>query len=196
MNREQPLEIVTHPDEFFRDLIVSAIERKRLEVSKVTEFYLVSLMNRFMTTENFFARASGGTFQPNTLYLLYKQAIEEQEAQNRALIFRHLGDVSLYTAGYFQESIRRSMVNLGYYIDMGEIAYSEVAKTSSDNPTLYSELANKFAAFVGVFSEVSDQTSKKSETDLIKIYDQWRATGDERAKKILIEAGFALEIEK
>ena len=113
----------------------------------------------------------------------------QPEAQR--LLFRQVGDVSLYVAGYFQDSLSRKLVDVDYYIDMGGTAYKQVAQRAEEEVLrgLYEELSEKFAAFVEVLAEISDKTAQKSEKDLLRMYELWVRTKSERAAKALQEAG-------
>ena len=102
-----------------------------------------------------------------------------------------MGDVSLYLAGYFQESFNRKLVDVDYYIDMGGSAYRQVAIRSGAAilQKLYCELAERFAVFVDVLAEVSEKTLPKTEKDILRSYELWMKTRSERAAKTLQGAG-------
>ena len=74
---------------------------------------------------------------------------------------------------------------------MGGSAYQQASTQSSEEEsrTLYAELADKFAAFVEVFAEISDKTSPRAEKDLLRTYELWIKTRSKRAEKTLQEAG-------
>ena len=183
------------PDEFFFELVHEAIENQRLKVLPETEFYLVKLLNRFIASENLFAKKQDGQLADQPLALLYKEAIEATDTKSKKLLFQNLGDISLYKAGFFQESLGRASVDLDYYIGFGETAYQGVANRSDDKhfQTLFCELSNKFGNCVDVLFEVSEKTTfTKSEQDLLRLYELWSRTGSERAARTLIRAGFNL----
>jgi hypothetical protein len=99
--------------------------------------------------------------------------------------------VSLYVAGFFQDSLNRKLVDVDYYIGMGGAAYQQVAVRTYEDTLrdLYLELADKFGAFVDVLAEVSDKTSQRTEKDILRLYELWLKTRSERAAKALQEAG-------
>ena len=70
------------------------------------------------------------------------------------LLFRQLGDVSLYVAGFFQDSFAKKLVDIDYYIDMGGTAYHHVAVRADRPPVqqMFHELAGRFGALVDVES--------------------------------------------
>ncbi len=185
------LTLVSEPDAYFHELIQSAFGRQKVEAQPETAFYLVKLLGRFLTTDRLYSRDAEGHVKEEPIALLLKEAIEAPQVEQQRVLFRQAGDVSLYTAGYFQDSLTRKLVDVGYYIELGGKAYQLVAERAEERTLrgLYAELAEKFAKFVDVLAEVSDLTTPKTEKDLLRIYELWSRTGSERAAKILQQAG-------
>lgn len=191
MSNKRSLTLVAQPQEFFHELITKVLDSQNLSTQPETEFYLVNLLNQFMVTERLYLRDAEGSMKEEPLALLIKEALEAPEPHSQGALFRYVGDISLYTAGFFQESLNRKSVDVDYYIDMGGTAYHEAATRVDETilKAVYEELAQKFAAFVDVLAEVSDQTSSRTEKDLLRLYELWVRTGSERAAKALQEAG-------
>ena len=187
------LTIVAQPQDFFRELVTEALDHQQVKVEPETEFYLVNLLNQFMTTDNLFPRDGKGNVREEPLAILVKEALEQPAKRHQSLLFRHLGDVSLYVAGFFHESLSRKLVNVGYYIDMGGTAYQQVAARSEEDKLrrMFGELAEKFARCVNVLAEVSEKTTPvpTRETDVLRFYDIWFKTKSDRAAKVLEKAG-------
>jgi hypothetical protein len=189
--KSDKLTLVAQPQDFFRELITEALDHQKMVVQPETEFYLVNLLNQFMTTEKLYPRDGAGSVREEPLALMVKDALEQPQPRAQSAMFRHIGDVSLYVGGYFQDSLNRKLVDVDYYIDMGGAAYQRVAVRSDEEVlrAVYQELANKFGSFVEVFAEVSDKTSPRTEKDLLRLYDLWVRTRSGRAAKALQEAG-------
>jgi hypothetical protein len=185
------LKLVVQPQEFFRELVVDAMGKQKLKPRPETEFYLVNLLGQFMTTDRLYLRDSGGAYREEPLALLVKEALEQPGVEAQKKVFRHVGDVSLYVAGFFQDSLNRKLVDVDYYIDMGGVAYKQVAERSEENLSrgVYEELADKFSSFVDVLGYVSDKTTPKTEKDLLRLYELWVRTKSDRAARALQEAG-------
>ena len=45
---------------------------------------------------------------------------------------RYLGDFSLFTSGFFSDSLSRRAVDVDYYVSMGEFAYGSLGRRDSD----------------------------------------------------------------
>jgi len=189
--RSSDLTLIAQPEGFFYELVTEALGRQRVKVQPETEFYVVKLLQQFIKIENLFSRDASGALKEEPLVILLKEALEEPHIEAQRIMLRRVGDVSLYMAGYFQDSLSRRLVDLDYYIDMGGAAYRQVAARVSEKPSqgVYEELAFRFSALVNVLSEVSDKTTPKTEKDLIRIYEKWITTGNDRAAKTLKEAG-------
>lgn len=183
--------LVAQPQDYFRELVTETLGRQQVSIQPETEFYLVNLLNQFMTTDRLYPRDGGGAVREEPLALMIKEALEEPAVQAQSLMFRQVGDVSLYVAGFFQDSLARKLVDVDYYIDMGGTAYQQVATRASEETlrALYAELSEKFGSFVEVLAEISDKTSVRTEKDLLRLYELWMRTGSERAAKALQEAG-------
>jgi hypothetical protein len=185
------LTLVAQPQEYFRELVTDALGKQKVSTKPETEFYLVNLLNQFINTDRLYTRDGEGGVKDEPLALMIKEAIEQPEKRNQTVLFRHVGDVSLYKAGFFQDSLNRKMVDIDYYIGMGGTAYQQVAARAEEEVmrALYQELADKFGAFVEVLATISDRTTPRTEKDLLRLYDLWLRTKSERAAKALQEAG-------
>ena len=72
---------------------------------------------------------------------------------------RQVGDLSLFISGFFSDSLNRSLVDVDYYIQLGEHAYGSLARQGDGTfGDVFDELAGKFPAFVDVLGEVSERT--------------------------------------
>lgn len=193
MKKNTHLELIQKPTEFFFEMVREILNKRNLQAQPQTEIYLVNLLQQFMNTENLFLRDTEGHLKEEPLVFMLKEAWEESEPQAQRLLFRHVGDVSLYVAGYFQDSLERKKIGVGYYIDVGENAYQQVASLAQEpQRPLYEELSNKFARFVDVLAEIGDRTQLNSEKDLLRLYENWQRTQSDRAEKKLKEAGISV----
>jgi hypothetical protein len=191
MKQSNGFSVVAHPDEFFRELVVEAMEKQSCAAKPETEYYLVRLLSRFMSAEHLYRRDESGGLKEEPLALMIQEATQEALPPRQSALFRQVGDVSLYTAGYFQDSLVRKAVDVDYYVEMGRKAYAEVRVRTEENVVreMYEELADRFSQFVEVLADVSDQTTPKREVDLLRQYELWIRTRSERAAKALQEAG-------
>lgn len=173
--------------EYFRDLVRKSL---RFQAPEAIEFYLVNLLTQSMTTAEVFGEPPDG-FREEPLAFLYLRAANADAALQIKLLKR-LGDFSLFISGFFPESLSRRLVDVGYYVQMGENAYGNLSNLVARKSALagiFSELARRFMAYADVLSEVSEQASVTRDTDLLRLYERWLKTGSRRAAEILASEG-------
>lgn len=167
--------------EYFKDLVDGALVRQRISAGELTAFYVVQLLAGFLQ------RPADVDDDPLTLKLA--QALEGGGAQQRSSL-RQIGDVSLFVAGFFADSLRRKLVDVDYYAAIGGCAYSALSRYETDTfSPAFAELARKFGGFVDVLCEVSERTSCASNVDLLRLYEKWLKTGSRHSGQLLIERG-------
>lgn len=176
--------------EFFKERVEKAFAHRRINASGVLSFYLVNLLQEFRKTEKLF-EVQGSKMFEKPLALILADAVKS-DTNTRIRSLKQLGDVSLYTAGFFTDRVRKKPVGLHYYIRMGGGAYSNLAGILARQKTfaeLYQELALQFPNLVGVLSEVATNLQWKSNGDLLKLYEKWLATGNSQIETLLKDAG-------
>jgi hypothetical protein len=100
------------------------------------------------------------------------------------------GDLSLFISGFFADSLNRSLVDISYYIQLGECAYASLARRG--DPALgdvFDELAGKFSACADVLGEVSERSALASNSDVLRLYEKWPRTRSRRSGDLLAERG-------
>lgn len=190
--------IFLNPNEYFHAAVSGAVSTLKVEVSEHAQSYLVRLLGHFISTENFFPTDSAGR-PAETLTQQLANALEEENAEARALRLRQMGDFSLYVAGFFTNSLSRKLVDVDYYIGMGGAAYENVARLErTDKAILFTELSRKFPKFVEILSQISEETGfqPNNSQDLLRVYELWTKTGSDRLAKQLARAGIVPTLPK
>ncbi len=171
------------PIEHFKDLVGTAIKRQKVATNELAEFYLSSLLVNFILSDR---------LNPEPLAITYIKAMGAGR-QLQLQQMRQLGDLSLFTSGFFSDSLKRKVVDLDYYMAMGVSSYSYVATIHREDnaalAALFSELASKFNAFVDVLTEVSEKSRLTSSRDILRIYERWLRTKSKHAERMLRDLG-------
>lgn len=173
------------PIEHFKELVNTAIKHQKVQTNELAEFYLSSLLTDFV-----FAAEK---LPSEPLAITYLKALgESREVQARQL--KQLGDVSLFTSGFFSDSLKRKIVDVDYYMAMGSASYGYLARlhredSSGQIPSLFNELSAKFSAFVDVLVEVSERSRLTSSKDILRIYERWLRTKSSQAERLLRSMG-------
>lgn len=167
--------------EYFKELVEGALAHQGINVGELTSFYVVHLLTGFLQ------RSAANDAEPLALKLA--AALESGGLRQRTTL-KEIGDVSLFVSGFFADSLRRKLVDVDYYVTIGEYAYTALSRHEADTLSpVFAELATKFPAFVDVLSEVSERTACTSNADLLRLYEKWLKTGSRRSGELLIERG-------
>jgi len=178
----------------FRERVEAVCARRAVEMDPEVEFYLVDLLTRFAASRP--AEAPEGAFAvgDRPLAFILKDALEAPP-DRRVRLFRHLGDLALYVAGCFQDSLNRSLVDVEYYISMGEGAYARVGTTlgglrnASGAAEVFADLSRRFAEWVDVLDEISEGMRPGDNRDILRLYERYLRTGSERRRERLVAEG-------
>jgi hypothetical protein len=172
-------------DEYFHEVVSDALSAVDLEVSEPASWYLVGLLGE-MTRARI-------TDEP----LGVKLAQPGIDAAERVKTLKQVGDTSLYVAGFFAESLSRSLVDVDYYVGIGQNAYAQLARSFGAQRSLtevYEELAEKFPRFVDVLTEVRKR-SDFATPDIGKLYEMWLRTRDEWIERKLRALGVLVDVD-
>lgn len=178
-------------DEYFHEVVTDALSAVDLDASEPASWYLVGLLGDFTK-----ARL---TDEPLGLKLAQQS---QADAAERVRNLKQVGDTSLYVAGFFAESLNRSLVDADYYIGIGQNAYMQLARSFGAGKSIskiYEELAAKFPRFVDVLAEVRKRTQLaelNATTDIGKLYEVWLRTREDWIEKKLKAAGLIVDPSK
>ena len=174
-------------DEFFHEVVADALSAVDLDASEPAGWYLVGLLGEFTKTRL--------TDEP----LGMKLATPATSPEQRVRTLKEVGDTSLYVAGFFAESLTRSLIDVEYYVGIGQTAYTQLARSLGPKKTIgevYEELAAKFPQFVDVLAQVRKRVTiaeLNATSDIGRLYDIWLRTRDEWVEKKLKQAGLLVD---
>jgi hypothetical protein len=169
-------------DEFFHEVVTDALTAVDVEASEPASWYLVGLLGD-MTRARITDEPLGIKLAQTTI-----------EPAERVRTLKQVGDTSLYVAGFFAESLNRSLVDVDYYVGIGQTAYGQLARSFAPSglTEVYAELADKFPHFVDVIAEVRKRTDFAT-SDINRLYEIWLRTRDEWIEKKLRAFGVLLD---
>ena len=178
----EPLLHRESPTEYFRDLVESALQHQHVAVRELTSFYVVNLLAGFVH------RSQSGMSDEEPLGVRFVRALQSDGAAQRDGL-RRVGDTSLFVSGFFSDSLNRGLVDVDYYMQLGERAYGSLARRDDTLGDVFDELADKFPAMVDVLTEVSEQSALTSDADVMRLYERWIRTGSRRSSSQLVARG-------
>ena len=174
------------PAEYFKGLVETALVRQHLHATELTSYYLVDLLCRFMRPDR---RIPFYDDTSEPLALRLAKALESGGMEQRARL-RNLGDFSLFTSGFFSDSLRRRVVDVDYYVSMGEYAYGSLSRRDTDAlGEVFSELSKRFVVYMDVLADISERTGAARGTDVLRLYERWLRTGSPRDGQRLVDHG-------
>lgn len=174
------------PVEFFKEQVEAACDRQHLRPQPLTSYYVVSLLAEFIHLDKSAASDAVASQEPLALKLL--RAMNSGGTSQR-LGLKQVGDASLFISGFFSDSLRRSLVDVDYYVSLGGYAYRSLVSSDDTLSPIFEELSDKFVAFVDVLSDVSARTSLTNDADLLRLYEKWVRSGSRRSSDLLAERG-------
>jgi hypothetical protein len=185
---------VRNLEDYFRTSIDNVMTRQRVDIDPHATHYVVNLLTLYSRSEELY-EDNGETYGLRPLALMMADAADASSSEERNYALQRIGDVALFIAGFFAESLADKPVDIDYYITMGGNAYGslseEVRGTFRGNTfaPIYRELAVKFQVLVDVLNEVRDAARHGSDVDLLRTYEIWIKTGSLRARRLLRQSG-------
>lgn len=185
--------LLVSPQDYFKTLVTEGLEARKVKAPASVQGYLVGLLSHYVNTHNLYknpSKESTESSQPQTLAEMYLVA-QQSELLRKLDLLRELGDRALYVGGYFGDSLKRKIVDIDYYIQMGEAAYGQLSTSHRDEELgqVYWTLSSRFVDYVDVLTVISHKVNVHSDQDLLRLYDNYLKTGSELAKERLLELG-------
>jgi hypothetical protein len=180
--------------DYFRESVDSAIDKQSVAVDPHAAHYVVNLLTLFSRSEDLY-EDQGDVYGLRPLALLLADAADAPTAAERNFSLQRIGDVALFIAGFFADSLAHRLVDIDYYIHMGGNAYGSLSDEMRGTARgralcdVYRELAQKFQVVVDVLNEVRDEARESSDLDVLRTYEIWLRTGSRRAAALLRQNG-------
>lgn len=184
----------TNLREYFQHTIDDALTTRGVDAAVETVYYIVNLLTVFQRADRLYEQTGEG-LELKPLAVMYAEALEIPHPDQRNQVVQRLGDIALFIAGIFSESLQRKLIDIDYYIAMGSNAYGYLSDAMRGSHrgnafcAIFNELSSKFPEFVAALSEVHDGSSLRSNSDILRIYELWLRTGSRRAERRLRELG-------
>jgi hypothetical protein len=175
---------------YFREQVVAAMQRQKVETSAFTEYYLVDLLARWAGGRAIAPGEPGADAAP--LSMLYLRALNAA-SRDRARLLRAMGDTALFVSGFFPESVEGRVGDLRFYRRLGGDAYRRLSRQPDDlgafAASVFSELAARFQEFADVLTLVAEASRSSSPLAILRLYERWTQTGSRLAAERLAREG-------
>ena len=105
--------------EYFHDTLTAAARNQDVDLGEATTAYVINLLTAYSHATALVPVSDEGQHH-KPLALIYAEAIEAGSDEQRNQALQRLGDLALFIAGIFTDSLNRKLVDVDYYIGMGE----------------------------------------------------------------------------
>jgi hypothetical protein len=182
--------LVTNPRSYFTEIVADALEKRKTQTPPLVSAYLVDLLETNLTTDN--------SQLNSTMAEFFMRSVQVEKKQARIDLLKKLGDTSLYISGFFGDSLRRKIIDIDYYADIGGMAYGNLATqvTNDLQSQVFREFSLRFLDYVDVLTYISQTTMIQTNQDILRLYERYIATGSELAKNQLAEKGILTTVDK
>ncbi|MHA7841279.1 MAG: hypothetical protein ACX932_05365 [Gammaproteobacteria bacterium] len=162
----------------WHDLVSEASQTLGTPLDETLESYLVFLLMRYMSAHQ---------LADSILGFDYLQCHEKSQRHLLVERLREVGDKCLLFAGLFPRRAAHRRVPVGYFVDLGRLSYSELAKLRGQHDNeLYEHLSAHFVVLMDVLlsMRLCDSTMAPLLSPL-EAYDLWREKGSCSAWRML-----------
>lgn len=184
--------IITSSKEFFAQEVEAACVKRRIDTYPQVKAYLVNLLEFYLDARNLHEQEvdEAGNRKPKTLAEMFLLA-QNSEPSTRFELLKKLGDRSLYISGFFAESFARKIIDVEYYVEMGETAYNQLSTLSRQDTSskVYSIFSQRFLEFSDLLQYISQKNQPLDDQGILKLYDRYIRTGSDFAKEELLRRG-------
>lgn len=136
------------------------------------ETYLVFLMIRHTNKPEVVKQVVAYEFLRN----LNKTCGERQQT------LQAVGDQCLILAGLFPHIAAKRLVNIRYFVDMGQSAYANISRARND---IYALLARQFVSLMDILQSIRQYSKEYVDLLPLEAYELWSETGSQRALSVL-----------
>ncbi len=196
MTTTRKIEITSNLVSFFCDQVDIISSKQGLKIQEGTVAYLGQMLAGFSRSEDYFLKSKDPLEKRQefpTISLLWLEGLS-LELKEKLRAMKKVGDVALFTSGFFPERLKRRSVDMDFYMAIGERAYESAAHLRESHGSeralnCFFELAEKFPALTEILRELSDQTLLATEADQLLLYEKWLESNSPRIKRMLGENG-------
>lgn len=188
---EKKINFLVSTKDFFNDVVQEAIIARKMNTFPMAQSYLVSILENYIHTNNLFdIQTENGKLTRETLAETFLKA-QNSNTTVKIELLKKLGDVSLYVSGFFADSLSRKIVDVDYYVDMGETAYATLANQIKEDTSrkVFKDFSSRFLEYVDLLTTISQKSLVQNDESILRLYEKYLKTGSELARETLEEKG-------
>ncbi len=170
--------MILHPTDVaqWHSLVHEAQASCQLILGEELESYLVFLLKRFTTKADLASSILA-------LEYLYNTKVKGSDKQYK---LRDIGDKCLLFSGLFPGRARRANVKISYFVDLGQMAYSDLSEIGkADLSELFSSLAQEFVPLMDVLQSIRVMAGDRETLLPLEAAELWMDTHSQQARESL-----------
>jgi hypothetical protein len=195
MSKSGSIALASDLRSFFENECWDAVQRQGVKISELTNSYVASVLARYSSSQEYFVPNKDSEKKrevPSIVTLWLEGLSGDTLEQYRQMQF--VGDIALFTSGFFSDRIERSLVDMDFYTAIGGQAYERAGKlresiAAERSLNVFFELSSKFPEIKEVLAEISDRALLGSEQGRLKLFERWMQTKNARLRRMLAENG-------
>ncbi|MDR3478684.1 MAG: hypothetical protein P4M14_11710 [Gammaproteobacteria bacterium] len=160
------------PVALWREIIHEAESLCGTQLQEEIEAYLVFMLVRYMDKPEMVKQIMATSFLEGL----------KLSANQREVVLKGVGDTCLLFAGLFPGATEKRLVKIGYFINLGRSAYSNISKSHND---VYGRLTRHFVTIMDVLQSTRCYTKECPDLLPLQAYDLWNESGSQRALGVL-----------
>lgn len=188
---ENKISFLVSTKDFFNDVVQEAIVARKMSTFPLAQSYLVSILESYIHTNNLYdTQTENGKLSRDTLAETFLRA-QNANTTTKIELLKKLGDVSLYVSGFFADSLSRKLIDVDYYVDMGEAAYGTLALEIKEDTSkkVFKDFSSRFLEYVDILATISQKSLIQNDESILRLYEKYLKTGSELARETLEEKG-------
>ncbi len=174
--------------EYFVGLMSEVKAENKLSISDISFIYLSDVLEANMLLASDKSEEEDmSVFSDLMISEHYLKAIQETTDALGSYKLRSVGERALYQVGFFSEALKRKLIGLDFYIQIGTSAYSGLyQKTQSP---VFEEISFKFSSYVDLFMGISQKVNLQNQADVLTLFDHLNERDSKKAEQDLINLG-------
>ncbi len=141
---------------FFFDKLQEVNKKASRPVSNESIYYLSMVLDQFGESARLFEEEEG-KLREKVLGIKLLEASNLPDSQKKRCL-KEIGDTALFVSGYFHESLNSKIIDVGYYENLGQIAYKNLDgffPKAYEVPSFYKNLSKRFSCLTNLVSIIS-----------------------------------------
>lgn len=156
---------------YFFDQLMAVNKTSTCPLPNETIYYSSLVMDRLAESKHYF-EINEGRWREKVLGVKLLET-NQMSVTGRKRALQDIGDMALMICGYFSESLNKKIVDVGYYQELGQIAYRRLDKFIPDAyemPSFFKILSGCFQNLTMIMNLVSQRDMAKSTANTEEAY--------------------------